>query len=94
MDALRWLTLIAYVTLAVIIIALAWRVRSLRPILYAFLLVAIDGILFQVATIVRASGGFAFPPGVYNTWSIVLRIHTIGTGIGSGWLYLSRIKHE
>ncbi len=90
MDALRWLTLIAYITLSVIIVALAWRVPHYRPILFAFLLVTFDGVLFQVATIVRASGGFAFPTGVYNMWSIVLRIHTIGTGIGSGWLYLNR----
>ena len=90
MEELRWVTFIGWVILSLLLIAWGWRVQSLRPTLILFIIVAFHGALFQGATLLRSYGIYSLDVGVYNTWSALVRIHTIGTGIGTSSIYLLR----
>ena len=88
-DALRILSMAAALSLIVLELACLQKTVALRrPLLLAFLLTTIHAALFILATIFRARGIWSPEAGMLNTWSMIVRLHWLGTGIGIGLFYL------
>lgn len=86
---MRWIVLVEYIILAVMLIIMAKRSKRLRPLAIWFLVVTFNGMVFQIFTILRALDVYSLPVvDIYNLWSILIRLHTVGTGIGMSLFYL------